>query len=83
MSRRKTIAVDRLLEIVNERLALSDAHQVETRVALESLMSDVLRETRNYRGFKFIAKGDETIQNGWGYDYETKEYNDRSRVQLM
>jgi len=49
---RKTIAVDRLRELVNDRLA-ANYLDAEGRKAVADFMADVLHETGNYHGFVY------------------------------
>ena len=55
MKRRKTIEVDRLVDMVNQRNRQSICSQ-ETRDGWNSFLESVLMETGNYKGFMYLDK---------------------------
>ena len=58
---RKTISVKRVLDFANNMLANSADDQVQARHAVAGMIEDVLMDTGNYKGFRFLDRdGDQS-----------------------
>jgi hypothetical protein len=51
---RKTIDVDQIKKMVNDRIRISPPEAKWERIALHSLLTTILHDTGNYRGFNYI-----------------------------
>ena len=93
MNKRKTIPVTELVDMVNDMLKLSEAGRSDIRRGAINVLEQVLFNTRNYHGFRYLMK-DEVISGNPGVnqdasgepclDYETRFANtDSTRVQYF
>jgi len=55
---RKTIEVERLVEMVNNVLQHSAADQVGIRHGMINMLESVLFETKNYKGFRYLNQNE-------------------------
>jgi hypothetical protein len=55
---RKTIAVSSVKEKINGIILNSEDNQKEVRESLGLLLEEILMETKNYKGFKYLTKKD-------------------------
>ena len=58
MTKRKTIKVAELVEVVNEMLLNSTADAIDYRQGMIAMISDVLHRTGNYNGFRYLTSGE-------------------------
>lgn len=55
---RKTISVDRILDICNNMMLHTEDRQKEMRIAASLILEQVLFETNNYGGFRSLGERD-------------------------
>lgn len=83
MSKRKTIQIQRLRDIVNNRNINSTA-SADERSGWNSLLSEVLHSTGNYKGFAYLRSSElpADILPGIVFDAENgnHQYPDPSRI---
>lgn len=65
---RKTFNVSELVDSVNEMLRNSDADRAEIRQGAMNVLEQVLHQTGNYRGFRYLLSGE--CQGKPGVNYE-------------
>lgn len=56
--KRKTIPVTEVVDMVNEMLKLSEASRVDIRQGAINVLEQVLFNTRNYHGFRYLMKNE-------------------------
>jgi len=78
---RKTISVDRVKELANQMLANSHdscGASPEYRESITALISSILHETGNYKGFRYLSDSETPAGESFGIDDDLKIY-DRTR----
>jgi hypothetical protein len=55
---RKTIEINNIKEKINGIILNSEDNQKEVRESLGLLLEEILMETNNYKGFKYLTKKD-------------------------
>lgn len=73
MKRNKTIKIERLKEMINEKLKADISK--DQKIALSFLLEEVLHETGNYNGYNYlywIEKGHEEWLKAGGNKHEEK-----------
>lgn len=69
MNKRKTIPVTELVDLVNDMLKLSEAGRADIRRGAINVLEQVLFNTRNYHGFRYLLK-DEVISGNPGVNQD-------------
>lgn len=58
MNKRKTIPVTEVVDLVNQMLQLSEAGRSDIRQGAINVLEQVLFNTRNYYGFRYLMKNE-------------------------
>ena len=69
MSKRKTISVDLVVDKANAMLATSTC-SAEVRQGVINLLEDILMETGNYKGFRYLLQDEVPAKQLPGVNYE-------------
>jgi hypothetical protein len=70
---RKTIKIETFLKMANDMLLNSDDKMVDGRKGVQTLIEQVLFETNNYNGFRYLSKDD--MAKGHNYKSTTVGIN--------
>jgi len=82
MSKRKTIEVEAIKDQANKVFRDSADEYKTGRAATQTFVEDLLMKTGNYKGFRYLTKG-ETAGKSFGITFDetnTPTYNDQTRV---
>jgi len=87
MVKRKTIDIEKIVELVNATNSC-EVSTKEQRNAVSFLLEDILHETGNYQGFRYLTSCDlpEGIEPGIVFDKSGEHnhvYPDPSRIQYF
>ena len=83
--KRKTFDVDTFVAWGNKRLSDSNFQEkdstegVNYRKGVMTAIEEVLFSANRYAGYSLIRPDQAEVDNGWGYDDSTKQFNDDTR----
>lgn len=82
MAKRKTVEIETIIERANTVFRASDDSWSDQRTAIQMFVADVLMEAGQYKGFRYLTKG-ETDGKTFGVTYDgvnQPTFHDQSRI---